>query len=211
MGPAWPTARGNSGQNRRSRRTATSGGITCFIAAGIRASQRRGSPQALKDAFANPDGKLTTTDMLSNFANKAGRDAAALGIIPDFSSPFTGAPQDIQDKVKQGHEDIVSGKRINDLVAQGIPQDKAIVQATVEKTVYDSVIDKQTVADGTDRFADAVSSLARSSLTDGQSVDAMLEGIGATSVDDPKLLELVQNKLDTLARRARTSPRRRIS
>ncbi|MGI4793969.1 MAG: hypothetical protein ACRYG8_07785 [Janthinobacterium lividum] len=97
------------------------------------------------------------------------------------------------------------------MVAQGIPQDKAIVQATVEKTVYDSVIDKQTVADGTDRFADAVNSLARSSLTDGQSVDAMLEGIGATSVDDPKLLELVQNKLDTLARRARTSPRRRIS
>ncbi|WP_165492792.1 type III effector HrpK domain-containing protein [Lichenihabitans psoromatis] len=167
------------------------------------------STQALQDAFAQKDSNgnpLSTTAALGSFLAKPSFYAQALNTTTDLSKALAAAPQDIKDKITQGYDDITSGKQIDDLIASGTPSDKAIIQSATDKTVYDSVLDADTVQAGTDKFNDKATSLARAQLTDGKSGEDMLNGLGVTGVDDPKLQQLVQNNLGTLATAGKDQP-----
>ncbi len=167
------------------------------------------STKALTDAFGQNDSKgkpLSTTDTLGSFISKPNFYAQALNTTPDLTKALDGAPKDIKDKVKQGYDDITSGKEIADLTKQGTKQDEAIIKSATNKTVYDSVLDKQTVQDGTDKFNDATAKLGRDQLTDGKSGDDLLKGLGATGLDDPKLLKLIADNKDKLAPDTKNQP-----
>lgn len=141
---------------------------------------------------------VSTTDALSTFVSNANEFAQALGITPDYSKALAEAPQDIKDKVKQGYDGIISGKEIDDLTKSGTPQGDALIQAAADKTVYDSVLDKQTVQDGTDKFGDLTAKLGRDQLTDGKSGDDLLKGLGIDGENDPKLQQLIKDNLGGL-------------
>jgi Type III secretion system translocator protein, HrpF len=164
------------------------------------------SSQALQDAFGQKDsnGKpLSTTDALGSFVGKANFYWQALGgtgTPPNYNQALTAAPQDIQQKVKAGYNDIVSGNEITTLVNGGMSQDAAIDKSASDKTVYDSVLDPTTVQAGTDQFTDVVTSLGRANLTDNVSISDMLKGLGISSgdVNDPKLQQFITDNLNSI-------------
>jgi hypothetical protein len=174
------------------------------------------STDALTKAFASNDstgGSDGTINALSSFVGKANFYWQALGngadgSTPDYSKALDGAPQSIKDQVKQGYDDITSGNEINTLVKNGTPEDQAIIKSASDKTVYDSVLDKDTVAAGTDRFNDTVAALGRGDLTDGKSVPDMLKGLGISSGDpnDPQLEQMIESNINTLIAPDKSNP-----
>jgi hypothetical protein len=160
------------------------------------------SSKALQDAFngKDKDGKpLTTTAALSSFLQNPNFYAQGLGITPDYTKAFSGAPQDIKDKITQGYSDITSGKAYDDLTKGGTPADQALIQSAVDKTAYDSVLDKDTVTKGSDAFNETVSAKARDDLTGKLSGDDMIKGLGVSGADDPKLEQFIKDNIDTLS------------
>lgn len=163
--------------------------------------QSSSSSKALEDAFnaKDKDGKpVSTTAALSNFTKDPSFYAQALGKTPDFAKAFEGAPQEVKDKIKQGYDDITSGKAMNDLAKTGVSPENALLQSAVDKTAYDSVLDKQTVEAGTDKFNNTAAAQARNQLTDGKSGDDMIKALGVSGVDDPKLEKFVEDNVEQL-------------
>lgn len=160
------------------------------------------SSKALQDAFAgkDKDGKaLTTTAALSSFLQNPNFYAQGLGITPDYTKAFSGAPQDIKDQITRGYDDITSGKAFDDLTRSGTPAGEALIQSAVDKTAYDSVLDKDTVTRGSDAFNDTVSAKARADLTGTMSGDDMIKALGVSGADDPKLEQFVEDNIGVLS------------
>ncbi|WP_416363510.1 hypothetical protein [Pseudomonas sp. NFX183] len=101
------------------------------------------SCDALQSAFAAKG--ASTTDALSSFIKYPDFYAQALGKQPDYKKALENAPQAIKDKVNAEYADITSGKQINDLIASGVPADKAVIQSGVNKAIFDAVLDDKTV------------------------------------------------------------------
>lgn len=164
------------------------------------------SSSALDGAFtdtANQDSSAnsydTTTKALGTFLAKPNFYAQMLGTTPDLSSALNSASSSVQQQVKDNYEDIVSGKHMDSLIQSGKSSQEALIQTALDKTVYDSVLDSQTVQDGTDRFTDAANKYSREDLTSGLSGDDMIKDLGFSGVDDPAFQAYIEKNLDSLS------------
>ncbi|MGY4638548.1 hypothetical protein [Pseudomonas sp. TE24901] len=151
------------------------------------------STDALENAFA-PKG-VSTTDALSSFIKYPDFYAQALGKQPDYKKAFENAPQAIKDRVKADYANITSGKEMNDLIASGVPADKAVIQSGVNKAIFDAVLDDKTVQAGTSSFNDAAAKMGREDLLKGQSIDDFYRGLGVTGANDPRLEQVINDNI----------------
>ena len=159
------------------------------------------STHALEDAFNKKDKDghpVSTTDAVTAFINQPSFYAQALGVKPNFQDALKNAPKDIQDKVKAGYDSITSGADVQQLIASGKPADKAIIESGVSKAIYDTMFDEQTVKEGTDKFNESATKLARDDLLNGMSPDDLFKGLGVKGADDPALEQLVEKNMDSL-------------
>lgn len=164
------------------------------------------SSKGLEAAFKEKGKDGDTNGALGAFAQKASFYEEALGKTPENSADLTkaleGAPQEIKDRVKTGYEDIVSGAATQRLVGEGKSPEAAQAMTAMNKTLYDVVLDKDTVLEGTDRYNEGVAKNGRDDLmkdkTPQEAADAMFKGLGVSGADDPALEKLVTENMDTL-------------
>lgn len=151
------------------------------------------SCDALQSAFAAKG--ASTTDALSSFIKYPDFYAQALGKQPDYKKALENAPQAIKDKVNAEYAEITCGKQINDLIASGVPADKAVIQSGVNKAIFDAVLDDKTVQAGSSSFNDVAAKLGREDLLKGQSIDDFYRGLGVTGANDPRLEQVINDNI----------------
>lgn len=142
---------------------------------------------------------MSTAQALTNFIEAPNFYAQALGVKPNLQEALKNAPKEVQDKVKAEYDRITSGKEIQDLIAGGMPPDKALIQSGVNKAVFDNVLDDKTVEDGTEKFTETSARIARDNLLDNKSLPDLYRGLGVKDANDPALEQLIQNNLDKIA------------
>ncbi|UFH48789.1 hypothetical protein [Pseudomonas sp. KNUC1026] len=168
------------------------------------------STTALEQAFAakGKDGKpVSTNEALSNFIQYPDFYAQALGKQPDYKKALENAPQSIKDKVKEGYDNITSGKEIQSLSDGGTDPKKAVIQSAVNKAVYDAVVDDKTKQEGTEKFFNAVAKIGRDDVLKDKSMDDLYRGLGVTGADDPRLAQVIEDNIANLAEPGKEAPK----
>lgn len=158
--------------------------------------------KALQTAFdqKGTGGKsVSTTEALNIFGTKPSFYAQALSVRPDLTKALKDAPQGIKDKVNSGFDDICSGRDTAGMVSNGVPPDQAVMKSAVSKTAYDSVLDPNTVAAGTNKFNDVAAKYGRDQITDGKSTNDIFKGLGVANADDPALRKFIEDNLNVLS------------
>lgn len=167
------------------------------------------STSALESAFAakdNDGNPVSTTDALRTFISQPNFYGQALGAAPKLQDALKNAPKEIQDKVRAGYEEIISGDKLKQSTDSGTPADKAVIDLAVDKATYDAVLDQKTVDEGSDRFDNVLTKEGRADVLNGLTPDDLFKGLGVTGADDPALESLVGKNIDSLFPSAKERP-----
>ena len=159
------------------------------------------SEQALEQAFArkDKDGKpVSPAEAVTGFLAGADTYAQLLGQEPDLKPAFAHAPKELQEQVRQAYESVVSGEKMKAEIASGVDPQQALVHSAADKAAFDAVLDEKTVAEGTTRFNDQMSSVAIGELSKGLTPDDLLAALGVKDENDPKFEELIAKNLDAI-------------